>query len=215
MKKVRNAAILLSITATLITVFTNKTDAKAYGGNPKLNQIAVESPLTTLALQHLEQNISSFQEEGTAEADEEGASEEESASEEPVPVIEMTEEDYQVLLKIVEAEATGADIKGKILVANVVINRVNHPDFEDTITDVVYQRTGGCAQFSPVADGRIDRVTVTEETIEAVDRAIYGEDYSEGALYFVARSAASAKNMRWFEQNLELLFTHAGHEFYA
>ena len=41
----------------------------------------------------------------------------------------MSDEDYNTLLKIVEAEAGGEDIKGKILVANVIFNRMKSPDF--------------------------------------------------------------------------------------
>ena len=51
-------------------------------------------------------------------------------------IIDLNEEDYHNLLKIVEAEAGGEDRKGKLLVANVVINRVKNEQFPDTVTDV-------------------------------------------------------------------------------
>ena len=41
----------------------------------------------------------------------------------------MSDEDYKNLLKIVEAEAGGEDVKGKILVANVIFNRVKIRSF--------------------------------------------------------------------------------------
>ncbi|MDO5422964.1 MAG: cell wall hydrolase [Eubacteriales bacterium] len=127
----------------------------------------------------------------------------------------MASQDYYTLLKIVEAEATGGDMKSKILIANVVLNRVKDRRFPDTIYDVVWERTGNVVQFSPTADGRIDSVTITDETIEAVDRALAGEDYSQGALCFMARSDSDNHNIEWFDANLTLLFEYGGHEYFT
>ena len=131
------------------------------------------------------------------------------------PVWELSEDDLNILLRIVEAEAGGEDENGKLLVANVVLNRVKSPLFPDTVREVVYQQDYGVYQFSPVKDGRIDRVTVSAGTRSAVERAIYGEDISRGALYFAARSRASGESMRWFDSSLTWLFAYGGHEFYG
>ena len=149
---------------------------------------------------------------GAAETAEEAA---EKAAAETGRIYEVSEEDYDVLLRLVEAEASGEDIKGKLLVANVVLNRVKSGVFPDTIKEVIYQRQNGRAQFSPVATGKIDRGVVSEETVEAVERALCGEDESAGALYFVAPAYADAGNHQWFRDNLTLLFSYEGHEFYA
>lgn len=66
----------------------------------------------------------------------------------------LEDQEYQVLLKIVEAEAGCEDTEGRMLVANVVMNRVRNGNFPNTVTEVVYQRQDGTAQFSPVSDGR-------------------------------------------------------------
>lgn len=132
-----------------------------------------------------------------------------------VPVIPYTNEDYEIMLKIVEAEAGDCGEMGKILVANVVINRVKDERFPDTITEVVYQRNSNTAQFSPVSNGSINRVTVTQETIDSVDRALNGEDYSKGALFFMMRSASSSKNITWFDKELKWLFKDGPHEFFT
>lgn len=124
--------------------------------------------------------------------------------------VPMTQEDYQVLLRIVQAEAGICDSKGRILVANVILNRVRSDEFPDTVTGVVYQRS----QFSPVADGSIHTCKVTAETIDCVERAICGEDYSQGALYFMNRRGSSSKNTRWFDNHLTYLFSHDRHEFF-
>lgn len=128
---------------------------------------------------------------------------------------QMDGNDYYTLLQIVEAEATGGDIKSKILIANVVLNRVKDSRFPDTIYDVVWQTAGGSPQFSPTDDGRIYTVSITDDTIEAVDRALAGEDYSQGALFFAARASAEAQNMVWFDQNLVQMFEYGGHEFFC
>lgn len=126
----------------------------------------------------------------------------------------MDERSYEVLCRIVQAEAGCEDMVGKILVANVVLNRVADDRFPDTVADVVFQYSGSTAQFSPVASGSFYRVSITDETREAVDRALAGEDYSEGALYFAARKYAGSEKMRWFDEHLTRLFAHGGHEFF-
>ena len=85
----------------------------------------------------------------------------------------MSDEDYDTLLHIVEAEAGTEDVKGRILVANVIMNRIKNKEFPDTVTEVVWQNTNGVPQFSPTYDGRINEVTVTDETREAVEKYIY------------------------------------------
>lgn len=123
--------------------------------------------------------------------------------------IKYTDEDYQVLLRIVQAEAGICDPKGKILVADVIINRVLSGKFPDSVKAVVYQPS----QFQPVSNGTINTVKVTAETIECVDRALAGEDYSNGALYFMNRRA-SGSAASWFDRRLIYLFAHDGHEFF-
>lgn len=127
----------------------------------------------------------------------------------------MSDEDYENLLQIVEAEAGTEDIKGRVLVANVIMNRVKDPEFPDNVTDVIWEYDNGVPQFSPVADGRISQVTPTEETKEAVKQALEGVDYSEGALFFIQKSAAEKHNIQWFDQELTSLFKHGVHEFYT
>lgn len=127
---------------------------------------------------------------------------------------DLSEEDYSVLLRIVEAEAGGEDSDGKLLVANVILNRVNSNRFPDCVSDVVFQRSKGVTQFSPVSTGSFYTVQVSESTVEAVQRALEGEDISEGALYFAARKYADNDKMRWFDEHLTFLFKHGGHEFF-
>ena len=125
-------------------------------------------------------------------------------------VVAYSDEDYQVLLRIVQAEAGICDDKGKILVANVIINRVKNSEFPNTIKSVVYEKS----QFSPVSNGSINTVKVTRQTIDCVDRALQGEDYSQGALYFMYRGGSRSGAIRWFDRHLTFLFSHEKHEFF-
>ncbi len=127
---------------------------------------------------------------------------------------QLSDKDYDALLRIVEAEAGGEDQDGKLLVANVVLNRVNNEVFPDNVWDVVMQREQGIAQFSPTVDGRFQNVRVSEDTVAAVERALYGEDISQGALYFCAREKADADKLKWFDRKLTKLFSYGNHEFF-
>lgn len=127
----------------------------------------------------------------------------------------MSDSDYDTLLRIVEAEAGEEDVKGRVLVANVIMNRVKHEGFPDSVTDVVWQYVNGVPQFSPIYDGRFYEVTVTDETREAVRQALEGVDYSQGALFFIQKSAAEKQNIAWFEKDLKKLFKYGVHEFYT
>ncbi|MDE6983324.1 MAG: cell wall hydrolase [Lachnospiraceae bacterium] len=129
--------------------------------------------------------------------------------------IEVTAQDVDTLMRIVEAEAGGEGRTGKLLVANVVINRVRSRRFPDNVTDVVYQKAKNVTQFSPVSNGFINQVTVSEETREVVYSALRGEDVSNGALFFMARKYTAPENAEWFDNNLTYLFSYGGHDFYS
>ena len=134
---------------------------------------------------------------------------------ETVAANQMSYNDYYTLLQIVEAEATGGDRRSKQLIANVVLNRVRDEHFPDTVYDVVWESVDGNAQFSPTVDGRIESCEITRDTIEAVDDVLAGADESEGALFFLARSASESSSVAWFDSRLDRLFEYGGHEFYT
>ena len=127
----------------------------------------------------------------------------------------VTQRERSILERIVEAEATDKDEKSKILVANVILNRVRSKEFPNSIEAVVFQRAYGKVQFSPTADGRYESVHITRSTKRSVKKALEdGIDYSEGALYFVEKTMANPKNVSWFDEALTRLFTYQGHSFY-
>ena len=167
-------------------------------------------------------NLAKFTEQNEFQTGEENV-ETEIPAEEPDPTLVVEEgtdkkniylkiEEYNVLLRIVEAEAGGEDITGKMLVANVIMNRVQNGRFPNTVTEVVYQKNAnGKAQFSPTVNGRIDSVNVSQETVDAVERVLNGEDSSNGALYF--RSVHSSGT--WHDNALRRVVEHGNHIFYT
>ena len=80
---------------------------------------------------------------------------------------ELFYDSLELLALCVESEAGNQGLYGKKLVVDVVLNRVDSPDYPDNIPDVVMQRN----QFSVVLDGRIWTVEPSEETFEAIREA--------------------------------------------
>ena len=78
---------------------------------------------------------------------------------------DISKKERAVLERIVEAEAGGENISGKMLVANVVLNRVESKDFPNSVSKVVFAHSGGTYQFSPVANGRYYSVKVSKSFV--------------------------------------------------
>ncbi|MCH5253042.1 MAG: cell wall hydrolase [Lachnospiraceae bacterium] len=125
-------------------------------------------------------------------------------------VMAVGDNSRKILERIVEAEAGDQDMKGRMLVANVILNRMRSKHFPNTVKGVVFAPR----QFSPVSNGSYYRVHVSGRTRQAVKKALQGEDASKGALYFMCRSASSARNISWFDRDLTRLFSHGCHEFF-
>lgn len=123
---------------------------------------------------------------------------------------DVTEKEYEILCRIVEAEAGDQDVYGRILIVNVILNRVEYTkEFANDIEGVVFEKN----QFSPISNGAYYSVTVDDVTREAVNRALKGEDYSDGALYFIWRAGATRSGASYFD-TLNYLFKYGCHEFY-
>lgn len=116
-------------------------------------------------------------------------------------------EDSYLLAKIAMAEAEGCNTRTKTLIIMCVLNRVWSDEFPDTIKDVIFQEN----QFSPIDNGRWDRVEPNEDCYEAVKIVMEAKyDYSGGATYF--ENCADEDN--WHSRNLEYLYESEGIRFY-
>ncbi|MGQ8870904.1 cell wall hydrolase [Paenibacillus sp. TSA_86.1] len=99
----------------------------------------------------------------------------------------VSDKELHLLQKIVMAEAEGEPYKGKVAVANVVLNRLRSANFPDTIYKVIHQKS----QFSPVANGRLKRVTPNEDSVKAVNAALNGQkEVSDDTYYFLSLTLA-------------------------
>ncbi len=87
--------------------------------------------------------------------------------------------DYQLLAKIINAEAKGESYEGQVAVGAVVLNRVRHPSFPSTIGGVIYQQ----GAFGSVNNGQLDK-PVKDSCYNAARDALNGWDPSGGAVYF-------------------------------
>ena len=121
-----------------------------------------------------------------------------------------SDDDY-LLAKIAMAEAEGCSTETKVRIIQTILNRVHDDYFPDTIHDVLYQKAGKVWQFSPIGDGRWNRVEPNEDcwlALQIVKEAQYDE--SLGALYF--ESCVDPNN--WHSRNLEFLYELDGMRFY-
>lgn len=112
-----------------------------------------------------------------------------------------------LLARIAMAEAEGCNTQTKTLIIMCVLNRVWSDEFPDTIEEVIFQEN----QFTPIQDGRWDRVEPNEDCYEAVRIVMEAKyDYSGGATYF--ENCADEDN--WHSRNLEFLYESEGIRFY-
>lgn len=91
----------------------------------------------------------------------------------------FSETDLDLLARVVMAEAQGEPYDGQVAVAAVILNRVNHPEFPNTIPGVVYEPLA----FSVVANGQVNK-PANSSAMEAAHAALNGLDPSGGAIYF-------------------------------
>ena len=87
--------------------------------------------------------------------------------------------DYELLARIISAEARGEPYRGQVAVGAVVLNRVKHPSFPDTVAGVIYQN----GAFTAITDGQIHE-EVYESSYRAAREALAGSDPTGGAIYY-------------------------------
>ncbi len=87
--------------------------------------------------------------------------------------------EQNLIAKFISAEARGESYKGQVAVGAVILNRVKHASFPDTVSGVVYQN----GAFDCVYNGQINQST-TETAKKAAKDAINGWDPSGGAIYY-------------------------------
>ncbi|MFD2443802.1 cell wall hydrolase [Bacillus sp. CGMCC 1.16607] len=108
------------------------------------------------------------------------------------PLSRYTDEEIDLLARLVRAEAQIEPFEGKVAVACVVLNRVDNSQFPDTIHEVIYEP----GQFQPVSNGEINK-PADNDSIEAVKAAITEQRHlAEKSLFFYNPTIATS---RWLD----------------
>jgi len=102
-----------------------------------------------------------------------------------------SQSDINLLARMISAEARGEPYSGQVAVGAVILNRVEHPSFPDTIPGVLYQN----GAFTAITDGQFNK-PVAESAVRAAKDALNGSDPSGGAIYYYNPKKTSNKWMR-------------------
>ena len=103
----------------------------------------------------------------------------------------------------------GEPMEGKIAVGNVVLNRVEHSTFPNTIYGVIFDRRYG-VQFTPAANGTIYNTPYYLSVI-AAKICLEGETVSDKVIYFLEPSLSTSF---WIVENCTFAFEIGCHDFY-
>ena len=87
--------------------------------------------------------------------------------------------DVALLARLISAEARGEPYTGQVAVGAVVLNRVKHPSFPNSISGVIYQK----GAFSCLDDGQFYK-PVADSAYRAAREALSGSDPTGGAIYY-------------------------------
>ncbi len=101
------------------------------------------------------------------------------------------DKDVMMLARCINGEARGEPYTGQVAVAAVILNRVEHEEFPDTVAGVIYQS----GAFDAVMDGQIN-LTPSESSIRAAKDALSGWDPTGGAIYYYNPKTATNKWIR-------------------
>lgn len=96
-------------------------------------------------------------------------------------------EQINLLARVISAEARGEPYSGQVAVGAVILNRVKHPAFPNTIAGVVYQP----GAFTCMVDGQFNE-PVADSAVRAAREAIAGADPSGGAIYYFNPDTATS-----------------------
>lgn len=92
-----------------------------------------------------------------------------------------------LLARLISAEARGEPYSGQVAVGAVVLNRIKHPSFPNTLPGVIYQS----GAFTCITDGQFNQ-PVAESAYRAARDALNGFDPSGGAIYYFNPSTATS-----------------------
>ena len=115
-----------------------------------------------------------------------------------------TEANINLLARIISAEARGEPYKGQVAVGAVILNRIEHPSFPDTLSGVIYQN----GAFTAIVDGQFNE-PVASSAYNAARDALNGWDPTGGAIYYYNPAKTSNK----FMHSRPIITVIGGHRF--
>lgn len=100
--------------------------------------------------------------------------------------ITLSDDDFDMLCRIVMLESGGECDRGQQAVTEVILNRVAREDFPNDIISVLSQKDGGYIQFSTWKNRNSSKATPSEKVVENVRKVIHGETniFSPETVYF-------------------------------
>ncbi len=96
--------------------------------------------------------------------------------------------DVYLLARLISAEARGEPYIGQVAVGAVVLNRIDHPSFPNSLSGVIYQS----GAFSCLDDGQFDQ-PIADSAYRAAREALAGSDPTGGAIYYFNPATATSK----------------------
>lgn len=102
-----------------------------------------------------------------------------------------SQSEIALLARIISAESRGEPYEGQVAVGAVILNRIGHPSFPNTLAGVIYQP----GAFTCITDGQVNE-DVYESSKKAAQDAINGWDPTGGAIYYYNPSTATNKWIR-------------------
>jgi N-acetylmuramoyl-L-alanine amidase len=97
--------------------------------------------------------------------------------------------DLYLLSRMIAAEARGEPYVGQVAVGAVILNRVRHPSFPNSIAGVIYQPRA----FSAIDDGQWQKTPITDSARRAARDALSGWDPTGGAIYYYNPAKTTSK----------------------
>lgn len=112
--------------------------------------------------------------------------------------------DVQLLARAINGEARGESYEGQVAVGAVILNRVKHSSFPNTIAGVIYQP----GAFTAVSDGQINvAIEESSSVVKAARDALNGWDPTGGAIYYFNPNTASNKWI-WSRPHIKTIGKH-------
>ncbi len=118
--------------------------------------------------------------------------------------IYITQNDVDLMAKVVYAESNSEPFEGQVAVASVILNRLKYPEFPKTVEGVIKQR----GAFSCVRNGTVNAYP-NETSYNAVSQALKGIDPSDKSTFFYNPKIATSQWMKNIDKkNMKTIGNH-------